>query len=738
MSLNAEDEGKQPESSQEEHAKEGEHHHHHEKPPQTENLDTVRNDTKHHRHHRRPRSNTKDSDGDHHHHHRSRNRDDHHHRRSRDKDRRHSKGKDDLRHSSKDSHHRRHHSKVGHDGHKKSETDAAEEYREDGRNGHHKKTETVDELREVGHDGHKGTETNSREELHEDGRDGHTKAETETMEELHEEMEQQQREAGGPERKLRHQRHQRRKNLRLLCFCGCFVLVVVIVVLVVVLVLRNKTDDPPAENGPPMEPILPSSSPTDMPSVGTSTSPTFLELLFDPPSRNDCLAVQNGESVLGQSFMVVRSFLIETDITVNSPEYDVNQLLPQFKTSVDTILIPDLVGCFDTERKLEQSSLRAQHRSLQSVENIRYIIGNANSNVVLTGQDCLEENSPQDPCYRVNTYLDVFLKGDELLLRLINLITSLLYDNEDDPIIGRFGLPSEVLNAAVVGVISLNPTMAPSSMPSATPSSLPSAIPSTIPSGVPSASPSTMPSITPTMIPSIAPSGTPSSVPSSSPSTQPSSRPSFNELSDIFSEVIEVEPVEGDDEYLYTVPCDGDNGDIVILASGDSRFNVDCLGHLRESDYSSTCNTDGSGLFTVTLEFDIDDFNDYKEVLIGYTSRGLAQDLGCEMRSLSLGTLSPTAAPTLSLAPSPYPTDSPSKSPTAFPSSEPTAFPSESPSKSPTTFPSGSPSKSPTTFPSNSPSKSPTAFPSNDPTAFPSNSPTKAPTVSPSSGPTPA
>jgi hypothetical protein len=298
--------------------------------------------------------------------------------------------------------------------------------------------------------------------------------------------------------------------------------------------------------------------------------------------------------------------------------------------------------------------------------------------VEVTDQGCLEATVPGQPCYRIATYLDTYLKDDALILRLISLITDILIEGTEDPLLGRFALPSVVVNAEVVGLSNLTPTMAPSSLPSY----------------VPSISPSSS-SENPTARPSETPSYMPSNPPSLQPSAQPSSSPTFEDLSNFFSEVIDVVPVEGDDEVIYAINCDGDNGDVVILARGVTRDSVDCLGHVRRRDYLDGCNADVDP-FTVTLEIALDDYDAYEEVLVGYMLNEEVAGVGCNRNSLNLGTLAPSTSPSVrSAPPSLVPSASPSVS--SAPSTAPSPYPSLA-SASPSTAPSLSlaPSSTPT------------------------------------------
>lgn len=92
----------------------------------------------------------------------------------------------------------------------------------------------------------------------------------------------------------------------------------------------------------------------------------------------------------------------------------------------------------------------------------------------------------------------------------------------------------------------------------------------------------------------------------------------------------------------------------------------------------------------------------------------------------------PSPSPTISWAPSDVPTRAPSTTPSVGPSASPSALPSEKPSVSP----SGQPSQSPSEAPSESPSQSPSEVPSARPSSSPSIS--VAPSVSPTGAPSPA
>lgn len=86
----------------------------------------------------------------------------------------------------------------------------------------------------------------------------------------------------------------------------------------------------------------------------------------------------------------------------------------------------------------------------------------------------------------------------------------------------------------------------------------------------------------------------------------------------------------------------------------------------------------------------------------------------------------PTAAPTISMPPSTFPSQSPSRLPTTLPSQSPSRLPSEVGSDTPTMMPSTTPSTAPTNMPSVSPTQAPTT--SSAPSISP---PTSTPTGSP-------
>lgn len=77
----------------------------------------------------------------------------------------------------------------------------------------------------------------------------------------------------------------------------------------------------------------------------------------------------------------------------------------------------------------------------------------------------------------------------------------------------------------------------------------------------------------------------------------------------------------------------------------------------------------------------------------------------------------PTAAPTISHAPSDFPSDVPSDAPSSVPTISPR--PSTSPSEAPSLYPSDSPSSTPSDSPSDQPSSRPSASPSHMPSTSP-------------------
>jgi len=296
---------------------------------------------------------------------------------------------------------------------------------------------------------------------------------------------------------------------------------------------ENVNTNNPSTNNPSASSRMPSEVPTLYPTTLSSSTPTNIPLLFDPPNEEDCFNIRDQRPVRKQDDMVQTPFGLDLDVTVQEGT-DTQVWLEALTEAVQQKLILDLTGCSTLQRKLELDS-NEHHRYLN--EN-RFVIGNANA----TGEFQIEKEclpSAPQPCFRYVVTMDLYLKQALSNFELITLVLSIV-DPKDSiqTFVERLGLglSGSFLNVAVVLVGSTTeaptiqpsetPSVSPSTKPSSMPSSIPTAMPTKQPTWVPSQFPSHFPTYQPSRNPSLQPSKQPSSQPSLQPSKQPSSRPS--------------------------------------------------------------------------------------------------------------------------------------------------------------------------------------------------------------------
>jgi len=288
---------------------------------------------------------------------------------------------------------------------------------------------------------------------------------------------------------------------------------------------ENVNTNNPSTNNPSASSRMPSEVPTLYPTTLSSSTPTNIPLLFDPPNEEDCFNIRDQRPVRKQDDMVQTPFGLDLDVTVQEGT-DTQVWLEALTEAVQQKLILDLTGCSTLQRKLELDS-NEHHRYLN--EN-RFVIGNANA----TGEFQIEKEclpSAPQPCFRYVVTMDLYLKQALSNFELITLVLSIV-DPKDSiqTFVERLGLglSGSFLNVAVVLVGSTTeaPTIQPSETPSMSPSTKPSSMPSSIPTAMPTKQPTPFPTPFPTQAPSKQPSRNPSLQPSKQPSSQPSLQPS--------------------------------------------------------------------------------------------------------------------------------------------------------------------------------------------------------------------
>ncbi|CAJ1967126.1 unnamed protein product [Cylindrotheca closterium] len=319
----------------------------------------------------------------------------------------------------------------------------------------------------------------------------------------------------------------------------------------------------------PMVSVVESQPPvtSNVPEEEPSSAPTIQA--YKAPSEEDCFRIKSGLPIDHQEQFEDRPFQIAFDITVKDPGMSTDVWVPQFKEGVDNILVPAMVGCDISRRRLqlggkddlEEAQPRLRKMSSTLVEQtwepdlvdvdvdsaIRYVIANMETSIDPSRDVTADCAVTQSGCNNVKVLMQLFLKGEEKGFDIIALIAQILaslaaQDNNDNRrelesghgqehhrrlLANILGLDPDIFEAVGYrGIENVDPTTLPSISPSQVPSMVPSIVPSWVPSIVPSRVPSIAPSNEPTQFPTSGPSGTPSTKPTPGPTERPTSGPS--------------------------------------------------------------------------------------------------------------------------------------------------------------------------------------------------------------------
>eukprot|EP00980_Cylindrotheca_fusiformis_P003195 scaffold725_cov133-Cylindrotheca_fusiformis.AAC.3 len=291
---------------------------------------------------------------------------------------------------------------------------------------------------------------------------------------------------------------------------------------------------PSAPASPP-----PTTAPTGSPeSPAPSSFPSSAPTTFYPPNTpEECAIIAQGGTVPGQENLINKSFDISLDVSLTVQLSDLDAIVQDLENRMQEILAVELADCPAVSRRLSVSATFVRRRLIES-----NVVGNALIDAEYQeGQSC-DPASPT-PCIRVLTKLNLFLKGDESILSLVNRISTLF---GDDDLLGVLGLGAPFEAIEVIGVSASTPTLPPAPTASAAPtqpgttptiSSTPTQAPANVPTnpGTPTQPPANTPTSpnTPTQAPANAPAGpnaptqpnTPTQAPANAPNNTPTEAP---------------------------------------------------------------------------------------------------------------------------------------------------------------------------------------------------------------------
>jgi hypothetical protein len=203
--------------------------------------------------------------------------------------------------------------------------------------------------------------------------------------------------------------------------------------------------------------------------------PTTSPLIYDPPSRNNCLAISLGKDVQRQESMISKSFDIMMDVTLTVQTTDMQPVIEELAQKMQEILAPSLADCPQIT-SVSTANMRG-NKGRRMLQN-KYAIANAIIELDFReNKSCTPGSS--EICSRVIGTINLFLKGPEPNMQLINRI-SVLFGSST--LVQQLKLASPFKNIKVVGVVATDPerpTFPPSPGPTRYPTVHPTISPPT-------------------------------------------------------------------------------------------------------------------------------------------------------------------------------------------------------------------------------------------------------------------
>ncbi|CAJ1953926.1 unnamed protein product [Cylindrotheca closterium] len=241
----------------------------------------------------------------------------------------------------------------------------------------------------------------------------------------------------------------------------------------------------------PEETERPTTSPSFFPSAFPSSTPTET-LIYEPPSEEDCVAVSNGDDLVGQEDFNLQTFNIPMDVVLSGP-VDSEIVRVELQERIQEMLMPNLIGCFFDTRRVRGRQLVSSPYTV------------ANGKVLVQARPdtpCTRSTEPN--CLNVSVKLDMYVRGSERPFDLISLIVQVL--GPEALLVNKLSLQPPFLQIFIVMVASGTITLSPSSTPTVVSSENPTLFPTESPSTDPTTAPVTFPTTEePTGSPTVAP-----------------------------------------------------------------------------------------------------------------------------------------------------------------------------------------------------------------------------------------
>jgi len=257
-------------------------------------------------------------------------------------------------------------------------------------------------------------------------------------------------------------------------WCWCLVVVVILLIvggaLAAWFFIRRRAISSNDNNEALQDPSssAPSAASFDIGTSSPTSQPFFEDLLYPPPTEEDCKAIARNATISGREEMYQTDYDLGLDVVLSDNIKMTRTLMDELLDAIQEKIPPSLAGC---------------HMLVDDefVEDWRFVIFDAfvNGNNVQPGESCMDENLAAQNCHLVSVKLNLFLKGPVRVIDIIDLIS-----DEEVNIRSHLDLSALFSIVKLVQIDSLFPTASPTTMP-------------TRPSKVPSFAPSTKPSISP-------------------------------------------------------------------------------------------------------------------------------------------------------------------------------------------------------------------------------------------------
>jgi hypothetical protein len=254
----------------------------------------------------------------------------------------------------------------------------------------------------------------------------------------------------------------------------------------------------------------------------TPTEPPSLTLLYDPPTPEECVAIASGEDLDGQDTLTIRNFQVFLESVFDSEiNSEINNELValELQENMQQLLMPEIAGCSD-----ETSNRRKMRGSTNDNRKLgagAFVVANGLVSVRLADTSCVVV-SLETPCLHAIASIDLYLKGPQRILDLINIFISVFGLGREDSLVQKLNLLQPYKEIIITSIDSGDPTPAPSSAPTERPSVSPTLTPTKISSENPTRAPVTFPTNEePTKDPTKEPTRAPTPAPSPPPTPGP-------------------------------------------------------------------------------------------------------------------------------------------------------------------------------------------------------------------------